>query len=67
LLKLLKNKDPSLRPYTAAALAALLGMVAAGLFEYNFGDSEVVTLFLYLLTLPFVWERLRESQTTERP
>jgi O-antigen ligase len=38
---------------TAAALAAIAGMLAAGLFEYNFGDSEFLMLFLVLITLPF--------------
>ena len=32
----------------AAALAALAAMLAAGLFEYNFGDSEFLMLFLVL-------------------
>ena len=41
----------------AAALAAIAGMLAAGLFEYNFGDSEFLMLFLVLLTLPFAAER----------
>jgi O-antigen ligase len=41
----------------AAALAALAGMLAAGLFEYNFGDSEFLMLFLVLVTLPFAAER----------
>jgi O-antigen ligase len=41
----------------AAALAAIAGMLAAGLFEYNFGDSEFLMLFLALLTLPFAAER----------
>ena len=41
----------------AAALAAVAGMLAAGLFEYNFGDSEFLMLFLVLLTLPFAAER----------
>jgi O-antigen ligase len=37
----------------AAAIAAVVGMLAAGLFEYNFGDSEFLMLFLLLVTLPF--------------
>ena len=35
------------------ALGALVAMLAAGLFEYNFGDSEFLMLFLVLVTLPF--------------
>ena len=31
----------------------MAGMLAAGLFEYNFGDSEFLMLFLVLITLPF--------------
>ena len=38
---------------TAAALAAVVAMLSAGLFEYNFGDSEFLMLFLILITLPF--------------
>jgi O-antigen ligase len=41
------------RPVAAAALAALAAMLAAGLLEYNFGDSEFLMLFLMLITLPF--------------
>jgi O-antigen ligase len=37
----------------AAGLAAVTAMLAAGLFEYNFGDSEFLMLFLVLVTLPF--------------
>jgi O-antigen ligase len=37
----------------AAGLAAVVGMLAAGLFEYNFGDSEFLMLFLGLITLPY--------------
>ena len=41
------------RPLAAAALAAIAAMCAAGLFEYNFGDSEFLMLFLGLITLPY--------------
>ena len=32
-------------------------MLAAGMFEYNFGDSEFLMLFLVLVTLPYAAER----------
>lgn len=57
-LKLLKNKDPALRALTVAALAAILGLNAAGLFEYNFADSEITALFLYMITIPFSLNRI---------
>lgn len=41
----------------AAALAAVASMLAAGFFEYNFGDSEFLMLFLILITLPFAATR----------
>ena len=31
--------------------------MTAGLFEYNFGDSEVLMLFLMLATLPAAADR----------
>jgi O-antigen ligase len=45
-----RGRHPSL---AAAALAALVAMLAAGMFEYNFGDSEFLMLLLVLLTLPY--------------
>jgi O-antigen ligase len=45
------------RMLAAMALASTAGMVAAGLFEYNFGDSEFLMLFLVLITLPFAAAR----------
>ena len=45
-------------PWTAAAgLAAVLAMLTAGLFEYNFGDSEFQMLWLFIVTLPFAAAR----------
>jgi putative inorganic carbon (hco3(-)) transporter len=55
LLRLLRHSRYKCLP--ATALAAIAGMLAAGLFEYNFGDSEFLMLFLVLLTLPFAAER----------
>lgn len=41
----------------AGALASIAAMLAAGLFEYNFGDSEFLMLFLVLVTAPFAADR----------
>jgi putative inorganic carbon (HCO3(-)) transporter len=48
---------PSSRMLAATALAAVVAMLTAGLFEYNFGDSEFLMLFLVLITLPFAATR----------
>ena len=59
LIDLLKRLRRSAAPFLpAAALAAVVGMLAAGLFEYNFGDSEFLMLFLVLVTLPYAAERI---------
>ncbi len=42
--------------YAAVAIGAIIAMLAAGMFEYNFGDSEFLVLFLALVTLPFAAE-----------
>jgi O-antigen ligase len=41
----------------AAALGAMAAMLAAGLTEYNFGDSEFQMLLLVMITLPFAANR----------
>jgi len=51
LVRLIRGSSDRLLP--ATGLAALSAMLAAGLFEYNFGDSEFLMLFLVLITLPF--------------
>lgn len=51
LLKQVRNGPAT--AIAAAGLAAIVAMLAAGLFEYNFGDSEFLMLFLGLITLPF--------------
>jgi putative inorganic carbon (HCO3(-)) transporter len=41
----------------AGSLAALLGFLVAGLFEYNFGSSVVVLVAYTVMALPFIVER----------
>ena len=52
-----KLKTSRHRFLAAGGLAAIAGMLAAGLFEYNFGDSEFLMLFLVMITLPFTADR----------
>jgi O-antigen ligase len=51
---------------TSAALAAVVAMLGAGLFEYNFGDSEFLMLLLVLVTLPFAALRSNDAPATAR-
>jgi O-antigen ligase len=48
---------PDHRVVRATAVAVFASMLAAGMFEYNFGDSEFLMLFLVLVTLPYAAER----------
>ena len=42
-----------------AALGVLVAVLAAGLFEYNFGDSEVLMFVLLTASLPYALRRQR--------
>ncbi len=42
------------RALVAGSLAAVAGFLVAGLFEYNFGDSEVILLLWVVMSFPFV-------------
>jgi O-antigen ligase len=57
-----RQRDPSQRFLAAVGLSAVVSMLAAGMFEYNFGDSEFLMLFLILITLPFAAARTLTRQ-----
>lgn len=46
------------RALSSAAIGATLGLLVAGLFEYNLGDSEVLMLYLFAISIPCAWARL---------
>jgi len=54
LLKLLKSRTGDWRAITAGALFAFIGFLIAGMFEYNFGDSEIKFILFYFISLPFL-------------
>ena len=45
------------RALVIGALAAVTAFLVSGLFEYNFGDTEVLLVALSAMALPFVVER----------
>lgn len=46
-----------------AALALLTAVMVAGLFEYNFGDSEILMFTLLVASLPYALRRQRTPTT----
>ena len=46
----------------AGGLAALAAMLAAGLFEYNFGDSEFLMMLLVVITLPYAADTSEQAK-----
>ena len=61
LARLLGDQDRVLaraRRRRARGPSVMANMLAAGLFEYNFGDSEFLMLFLILVTMPFAAARM---------
>jgi O-antigen ligase len=52
------RKTSPLPSLATAGIACVIAMISAGMFEYNFGDSEFLMLFLVLVTLPYAAERV---------
>jgi O-antigen ligase len=50
---MLKSATAETRWIVLGALAALTGFLVSGFFEYNFGDSEVFLLFLFIVSIPY--------------
>jgi O-antigen ligase len=55
---IVKRKTTRIPSLATAALACVVAMLAAGMFEYNFGDSEFLMLFLVIVTLPYAADRV---------
>ena len=52
-----REKNPAKRLWwpPAAALGAWVALMIAGMIEYNFGDSEVLTFFLFIASAPYAF------------
>jgi len=59
--------DEEARALVLGSMAAIAAFLVAGLFEYNFGDTEVLLVALAVMALPFVVERdLATGATSSR-
>ncbi len=66
LVRMLKASSGEWRAVTAGALFAFVGFLVAGMFEYNFGDSEIKFILFYFISLPFAkWKGEEHVQNEE--
>ena len=61
------STDEEARGLVLGSMAAIAAFLVAGLFEYNFGDTEVLLVALALMALPFVVERDLASGAARSP
>jgi putative inorganic carbon (hco3(-)) transporter len=53
LIAMLKTAGADTQWAVLAALSALTGFLISGFFSYNFGDSEVLLLLLFIVSVPY--------------
>ena len=61
LLGCVRNADVAVSSAAVAGFAALAAFTVGGLFEYNFGDSEVLMLFFFIVATPHGLSRTVEG------
>jgi O-antigen ligase len=60
----LQPQQDRAKALVVGSLASVTAFHIAGLFEHNFGDSEVITLVYFLMALPFLTQRSALSTPT---
>ena len=55
-----RSEDELLRFLAHAGLAVVVSVQLMGLFEYNFGDSEIAVLLFFVITVPYALSRRTE-------
>ena len=69
LIRIYNNERSSewLRIAAIGCMGAIIAMVIGGMFEYNFGDSEVLMHFLLVTSLPFgmIFKSRKKVEATE--
>ena len=64
-LTLARSPSSEGRALGHAAIAMSIGLMVAGLFEFNLGDSEIMMPYLFLIAAGFAWTRLEPAE--QRP
>lgn len=64
--KAVSATDPFIRGVTVGTIGALAGFHVAGLFEYNFGDSEVSAMMWFMVALGLAVNYLRDEAAPSR-
>jgi putative inorganic carbon (HCO3(-)) transporter len=64
-LTLARSPTPGPRAMGHAEVAVTVSLMVGGLFEYNFGDSEVLMLYLSIIAAAYTWTRLEKSGEPE--
>lgn len=54
LVKRIRGSDGLEKTVSVGVLFVFVGFLVAGLFEYNFGDSEIKFLLFYFISIPFL-------------
>ena len=55
------------RAFSAVGFTAVLVLFLAGLFEFNFGDSEVLMVFLFLVSAPYALSSAGANGSLNKP
>ena len=55
------KNDSILSCMSTVGIGVITSFLLAGLFEYNFGDSEILILLLFFVTVPYVLKYPREE------
>ena len=63
LVNKIKNSIDFEKTIALGVLFAFTGFIIAGLFEYNFGDTEIKFILFYFLSIPFIKIRMNNTNT----
>lgn len=62
LINKIKNSINFEKTVSICVLFAFMGFLIAGMFEYNFGDTEIKFILFYFLSIPFIRLNLKDEK-----